>query len=45
MRLSALVVPVGLILYPDEGRGFTKRRNRADYRRRVEFFEKQLGKP
>lgn len=38
-------VPVGLIVYRDEGHGFTRRANRADYlRRTVEFFVEQLAR-
>ncbi|MBI3550520.1 MAG: S9 family peptidase [Elusimicrobia bacterium] len=37
--------PVGLIVYPDEGHGFTRRKNRVDhFKRTVEFFQKQLSK-
>ncbi|MBI4422373.1 MAG: S9 family peptidase [Elusimicrobia bacterium] len=37
-------VPVGLVVYPDEGHGFTRRANRIDYDRRlVEFFSAKLA--
>ncbi|MBI4346934.1 MAG: S9 family peptidase [Elusimicrobia bacterium] len=37
-------VPVGLVVYPDEGHGFTRRRNRLDYvKRTVDFFVSKLG--
>jgi dipeptidyl aminopeptidase/acylaminoacyl peptidase len=36
---------VALTIYPDEGHGFTKRRNNVDYyRKTVDFFVKHLGK-
>lgn len=36
--------PVELVVYADEGHGFTKRANRVDYYRRiVEFFKKHLA--
>src|SRR5687767_1293077 len=43
-KLKALNRTVELVVYPDEGHGFTKRANRSDYyRRTVEFFTKHLG--
>lgn len=45
-KLLERKVPVGLVVYPDEGHGFTRRGNRLDYyRRTVEFFVGQLGEP
>jgi dipeptidyl aminopeptidase/acylaminoacyl peptidase len=36
--------PVELVVYPDEGHGFTRRVNRLDYYgRTVEFFKRNLG--
>lgn len=38
--------PVELVVYPDEGHGFTRRVNRLDYySRTVEFFSRHLGGP
>jgi len=43
-RLKERASPVELVVYPDEGHGFTKRKNRADYyQRTVEFFLKHMG--
>ncbi|MDX6768198.1 MAG: S9 family peptidase [Elusimicrobiota bacterium] len=42
-RLKALGRAPGLVIYPDEGHGFTRRKNLADYyTRTVEFFRKEL---
>lgn len=42
-RLKSLGRDVGLIVYPDEGHGFTKRKNRTDYYTRlVAFFTEKL---
>lgn len=39
-------VPVELVVYPDEGHGFTKRKNRVDcYTRLADFFRKRLAPP
>ncbi|MCX5790382.1 MAG: S9 family peptidase [Elusimicrobia bacterium] len=43
-KLHERKVPVGLVVYPDEGHGFTKRANRTDHARRtVDFFRKSLA--
>ncbi len=43
--LKARGSPVELVVYPDEGHGFTRRVNRTDYyRRTVDFFIKHLGR-
>ncbi len=42
-RLKALGRAPGLVIYPDEGHGFTRRKNLTDYyERTVEFFRKEL---
>ena len=44
-RLKEKGRDVELVVYPDEGHYFSKRRNRADYyRRMVEFFSKKLAR-
>jgi dipeptidyl aminopeptidase/acylaminoacyl peptidase len=44
-KLKAMGRTVDMVVYPDEGHGFTKRKNRIDYyQRTVDFFVKQLGK-
>jgi dipeptidyl aminopeptidase/acylaminoacyl peptidase len=43
-KLKAQGRDVELVVYPDEGHGFTKRKNRTDYyTRMVEFFAKRLA--
>ncbi len=43
-RLKALGRDVSLIVYPDEGHGFTRRKNLTDfYERTVEFFRSRLA--
>lgn len=38
-------IPVEIVIYPDEGHGFTKRKNRLDYMNRsVKFFREHLGR-
>ena len=45
-RLKALGLPAEYVEYPDEGHGFTRRANRADYYgRTVDFFVRRLGAP
>lgn len=42
-RLKAMGRDPGLVVYPDEGHGFTRRKNLADYyQRTVEFFKAKL---
>lgn len=44
-RLKALGRDPGLVVYPDEGHGFTRRKNLSDYyTRTVDFFKKVLTK-
>jgi dipeptidyl aminopeptidase/acylaminoacyl peptidase len=43
-RLKKLGRDVTLVVYPDEGHGFTRRKNLADYyQRTVEFFKTRLA--
>ena len=43
-ELKKLGRPVELVVYPDEGHGFTKRKNKTDYvRRTVDFFVRVMG--
>jgi dipeptidyl aminopeptidase/acylaminoacyl peptidase len=43
-KLKALGRDVELVVYPDEGHGFTKRKNLSDYyAKTVDFFVKRLG--
>lgn len=43
-RLKKLGRDVGLVVYPDEGHGFTRRKNLADYyERTVAFFSEKLA--
>lgn len=45
-RLKALGRDPGLVVYPDEGHGFTRRKNLADYyEKTVSFFREKLGGP
>lgn len=45
-RLKALGRDPGLVIYPDEGHGFTRRKNLADYyEKTVAFFREKLGGP
>jgi dipeptidyl aminopeptidase/acylaminoacyl peptidase len=45
-KLKELGRDVEFVVYPEEGHGFTKRRTRVDfYRRLVDFFVKRLGSP
>ncbi|MBI4667913.1 MAG: S9 family peptidase [Elusimicrobia bacterium] len=43
-KINERGLPVEMIIYPDEGHGFTKRKNRTDYyRKTMEFFKRHLG--
>lgn len=45
-KLKELGVPVEMVVYPDEGHGFTRRKNKTDYyKKTVEFFVRHLGAP
>lgn len=45
-KLKGRGSPVELVVYPDEGHGFTKRANRTDYyKKTVDFFVRRLAAP
>jgi dipeptidyl aminopeptidase/acylaminoacyl peptidase len=45
-KLKAMGRDVDMVVYPDEGHGFTRRKNRIDYMKKtVEFFTKHLAAP